>query len=421
MASEAKLSYYNLRSWPHEWVEECREPILTLSFGKQEYGFYLLSIPTWIELMIILVCEIFMASLLAVPLYYVLVKKSRENHDTTTTTTTTMWPLLLTFGVYVPFWILAPQPIVEYLHIENKVCRFCFCIATPTASIFRLIEAYFGFSPKHTTKSLKDFCLYFGFPNCLRYDTKTQEYVETTAKKTMQHLGMFLFWNFITGMYQSMFHLHDSLPNLGEDAPDDLFSLRHVVDLQKWRETAFFAVLIQLYLTTLGEGFMFLTCILMGIETDRLMENPVFESSSPSDFWGRRWNLLIHKCLKGGVYKPVRSLGGSKATAVFAAFCASALFHEWLLPCIFFDYPNSFGRNSVFFAWQGMLVAMESAISCTRFIQTIKTTLPLPIRSLLVLLCGIPFGHWFLDSYVHSNFFEQGHMIFFSILPLQSR
>ena len=30
--------------------------------------------------------------------------------------------------------------------------------------------------------------------------------------------------------------------------------------------------------------------------------NPIFKSKSPSDFWSKRWNLLIHGLLKVSLY-----------------------------------------------------------------------------------------------------------------------
>jgi len=89
-----------------------------------------------------------------------------------------------------------------------------------------------------------------------------------------------------------------------------------------------------------------------GVEQIPMMLNPVFESSSPSDFWGRRWNLVgetffhfifqfhsvcltiifleVHGVLKRGVHKPVRAKY-SRLTATVATFFASGIFHEWVL------------------------------------------------------------------------------------------
>jgi len=89
-------------------------------------------------------------------------------------------------------------------------------------------------------------------------------------------------------------------------------------------------VLFQLYLTTYVEGLTLAWTAISGCRVDEVMKNPMFESRSPSDFWSRRWNLLIHRVLKGGVYKPVRK-HGSIALACVAVFVASGLFHEFLI------------------------------------------------------------------------------------------
>ena len=171
------------------------------------------------------------------------------------------------------------------------------------------------------------------------------------------------------------------------------------------------------YVPANGRSLAFVLSIHLAV-----MDNPMFESQSPSDFWGRRWNLLIHHCLKGAIYKPIRRHGGTKTMAVLAAFIASGLFHEWIIPCVFFDYPNVVrGRQSIFFAWQAMLVAAEAAVGGTNVVKRIQQTLPRPVRSLLVIVCGIPLGHWFLDAYVNSHFFEHGHMVFMAVLPLNAQ
>lgn len=40
------------------------------------------------------------------------------------------------------------------------------------------------------------------------------------------------------------------------------------------------------------------TAIMFGTQAESVMENPVLESVSPSEFWGKRWNKLIHGVLK---------------------------------------------------------------------------------------------------------------------------
>jgi len=54
-------------------------------------------------------------------------------------------------------------------------------------------------------------------------------------------------------------------------------------------------------LVTGSTGVGLLISLLSGIETMTLMDNPLFESSSPSEFWGQRWNKLIQGVLKVGL------------------------------------------------------------------------------------------------------------------------
>jgi hypothetical protein len=89
-------------------------------------------------------------------------------------------------------------------------------------------------------------------------------------------------------------------------------------------------VLFQMYLTTYCEGLSLFWTGLSGYQVETVMKNPLFEAKSPTDFWSRRWNLLVHRVLKGGVYKPIRKYN-SATIACIAVFVASGAFHEWLL------------------------------------------------------------------------------------------
>jgi hypothetical protein len=63
----------------------------------------------------------------------------------------------------------------------------------------------------------------------------------------------------------------------------------------------------------------------------------MFLSSSLSDAYGRRWNNLIHKGLKKGVYKPSCWNTGNKHLVAFAAFSASGIMPEYMWALCFFN------------------------------------------------------------------------------------
>jgi hypothetical protein len=399
--------------WAHKWEEDHRDPLLTFQVFDQLYGFYLFSIPLWIQLLGFIVVETLVAAAVAVLFYSTVVRK-----------TGTSTAYLIGYSVFLPFWMFAPKIAVEQLGIDNKIFRFCLCVITPTMSIFRTTEAIHGFAPKYAVGSAADYVLYFASPMYLKYDNKTSKYVKATTQRMMWHFGRFLAFLFMTGMYQSLFTLFPGyFPSLGTNnlpfpkISEDWFSWQTAIDPARWRDSALYALLFQLYLTAYGEGLVFATTVLTRRQTEPLMDNPLFESKSPSEFWGRRWNLLIHRALKNGVYKPVRQIGGGKPLAVLATFVASGLFHEWLLPSVFFDYPNTHGTTLFFFSWQAGLVAIESMIGHWAVFGRASKTLPGIVRTSLVIVSGIPLGHWFCESYVSSNFFLQGQCTFPTILP----
>lgn len=177
--------------------------------------------------------------------------------------------------------------------------------------------------------------------------------------------------------------------------------------------------LFQLYLTTYCEGLTFFWLVTTGYQTKPVMMNPLGGSKSPSDFWGRRWNLLVQSVLKGGIYKPTRKLGYSHATAVLTTFVASGLFHEWLAHGLFSTaclddttsrscYHPRYGGSMVFFLWQALLVAGEFVLGQTALVTQISQHLPFAVRTALVIAMGSPFGHFFVEPYVRSDYFRHG-------------
>eukprot|EP00957_Ditylum_brightwellii_P180355 13739401-Ditylum_brightwellii.AAC.1 len=131
-----------------------------------------------------------------------------------------------------------------------------------------------------------------------------------------------------------------------------------------------------------GEGALmtmkdYVNLMHLGIKIIDLMHNPLFESTSPSDFWGRRWNMTAHKMLKRAVFMPIRRYS-STFVASLGVFIASGLFHEYLVhvvmiykrdpkvmytssscPAKVLEHEVQLGTNMAFFAWNGILVVIE--------------------------------------------------------------
>ena len=57
-------------------------------------------------------------------------------------------------------------------------------------------------------------------------------------------------------------------------------------------------VMLSFSLSQSTHGLAFVYNIVCRYETYEVVLNPMFESESSTDFWGRRWNILVHRGLK---------------------------------------------------------------------------------------------------------------------------
>jgi hypothetical protein len=170
-------------------------------------------------------------------------------------------------------------------------------------------------------------------------------------------------------------------------------------------------------------GVSILAALLTGVQfNDHVTDFPMFLSTSHSEFWGTRWNNLIHFDLKQGVYKPVRHTTGSKVLAAVCTFAVSGLQHEyvwWMLftstktqlhtsdekdSCCSTCYCDAwFGRQLFLFSYAGVWMALEYNIGeLPRF----KRTLPLLLQShLFLLLLFLPVSHHFTADLTSGGYF----------------
>ena len=131
------------------------------------------------------------------------------------------------------------------------------------------------------------------------------------------------------------------------------------------------------------------------------------------DFWGRRWNVLVHSVMKRGVYKPVRKYS-SAVVASLAVFVASGLFHEWLVHAVIvYNRPSSvsasevlLGSNTAFFVWNFVVILTERVLAGTKGIKSFGKMIPQMFIPFLIIMTSLPMAHWFGSPYLKGDLFS---------------
>ncbi len=100
--------------------------------------------------------------------------------------------------------------------------------------------------------------------------------------------------------------------------------------------------------------------MLTGLHVADAFDNPVL-ARAPRDFWGRRWNLFVHRWVRRFVFRP---LGGRRhpIRGVAVVFAFSGLVHEYVVVAALGAWPQRIGWMTGFFAVHGLAVAVEVAL-----------------------------------------------------------
>jgi hypothetical protein len=104
--------------------------------------------------------------------------------------------------------------------------------------------------------------------------------------------------------------------------------------------------------------------------------------------------------------------------AAMSTFIASGILHEYVLllitlpsstnatgPDAYIGYAPSYGNQSCFFAWNGMLMILEYIFMEWSAAARFESSAPPLVKSMLVVLMALPVSHWFTDEYVRSGLF----------------
>ena len=100
-----------------------------------------------------------------------------------------------------------------------------------------------------------------------------------------------------------------------------------------------------------------------GFCPQRTFAAPLLRTTSLSDFWSRRWNLLIHGLFRRSVFVPLtRGRGVPAWAAGLAAFAISGAFHEYAFALQQPALRQSAGRCALFFLAQAPIVSAEKLL-----------------------------------------------------------
>lgn len=304
-----------------------------------------------------------------------------------------------------------PYMIFDALHVENTAARFSIC--TPFVLYgFKILEAMFGFVPVGAQSSFITYCQYFVLPAEILFDNETSKPILATTKDLLDSVRNVLLSALRIGLLVSYLSHYNYKP-FGDTGAGQFFDgveVRKHLDLRHLGNCFFIALFFQQALalgdSVMGSSVQFIT----GYKVLKCMRNPMLEAESPSDFWGRRWNLIVHRVMKRGVYKPVRKYA-SPALASLLVFIASGLFHEWLVHAVvIYGRVSSsgevyIGSNSAFFIWNFFVIMVERSVVGLDLVKSIGKSLPRPVLTLVIIMSSLPVAHWFGNPYLLGGFF----------------
>ena len=180
------------------------------------------------------------------------------------------------------------------------------------------------------------------------------------------------------------------------------------------------------------DGLIAATIILTGTDCKPIMDNPIFKSTSPSEFWTVRWNTLVQGVLARGVYVPLRKMAFPRVAAVVGTFLMSGLLHEWLLTSIYLVVDNEtnddgvcpdcyqplYGGQTAFMLYMALLICLEKTIGHWKVFVHAAKNWPQPLLTMSMWALALPISHWFVDNYSMSDFFSDGSIAMPMIRPL---
>ncbi|CAB9513380.1 Pfam:DUF821 [Seminavis robusta] len=340
---------------------------------------------------------------------------------------------LLGWGVIIPLSLWIPFEMMEAFDLRNKILKMCVSLV-PMIVVFRSIEAMYDTSPPVVEYSLANYVTYYTCTIHHVWDPKTNGRVRVNTQQFISTFLRVVYYYHLQSLSLS-FQMHvDFKPFKSDPVVLDEFHVTRFWELLRPDHIAnaylivlhlYFYLLVGFELTNFGEN-------IKGYLTKPTFKNPIWTSKSPTDFWGRKWNLLIHDILKGGAFLPARKYV-STPLAVMWSFICSGLMHDYMWAVIFYHHgyekdpetgicEDCFSPSplklTAFFVWNAMMMLLERPVSRWAPMQWMANNLPLTIISSLVGLTALPVTHWYTGDWAVGGFFADYAVALWAIKKL---
>lgn len=367
-------------------LHDDRQPTfsMTLDMGYR-LDLFLPKYQFYIQVILILSIQMLLGSILGIILYFGVILPMKEKQGVSSA-------LLIGYGIVIPSALYIPFEIVDILNIQSVLIRLGSISISMTIPL-RCLEAMHGHSDN--CKSWRNYVLATSFifrpamNEERQFQPITSRFLRRNIQKYVYHMAILCVLCSILSPLD-----YTPFPNSIHQFDQTIISL-HWGD---WYNAFVLATLVNETLQMSLSGAAALAGLYTKTQYDyeNITNYPMFLSSSPSDFWGRRWNNLIHSDLKRGVYIPCRKRIGSKVVAGLSTFIMSGLLHEHVWMVLFFDKDSYwFGKQLLFFGWNGILLSLEYLLGETIGRIMSKQRIPRIIRNHLVVLLALPLAHLF--------------------------
>lgn len=302
----------------------------------------------------------------------------------------TMLAALLPIFPMLPFLVLEVHG-----QMRSKMAHFTLSFFGVMASL-RWFELLCGTGPQGFDRSFKNFIVYFASPAEVLFDDEGR--FKSSKKGLLGELVLRIAVHMMVGTIVL------SLGNATAFVP----FLEPGTDPMKLPWFGLPTALPALYLQTTFVYCMLATAMLMhrlplalvGVDTVDSMQAPLLLSTTIREFWGRRWNLVVHRLMKRSFFTPFAKRGpASRHLGGLFAFIMSGLFHEYMWLAV--NWTNtchySPGLPTLFFLIQFLLCAMEAILARTALGRCVAE-IPRPLLTVATTLAILPMGPLFLHG-----------------------